>query len=59
MERILKTICKTDGPSLLGFITYEELNKSLEKENLSNENLEQAFIHILDEKIILVEKSRF
>ena len=39
-----------------GFITYEELNKSLGKRNLSNENLEQAFIHILDEKIILVEK---
>ena len=39
-----------------GFITYDELNKSLGKRNLSNENLEQAFIHILDEKIILVEK---
>ena len=39
-----------------GFITYEELNKSLGKRNLSPENLEQAFIHILDEKIILVEK---
>jgi len=39
-----------------GFITHEELNKSLGKRNLSNENLEQAFIHILDENIILVEK---
>ena len=39
-----------------GFITYEELNKSLGKRNLSPVNLEQAFIHILDEKIILVEK---
>ncbi len=39
-----------------GFITHEELNKSLGKRNLSNENLAQAFIHILDEKIILVEK---
>ena len=39
-----------------GFITYEELNKSLGKRNLSNENLEQAFIHILNENIILVEK---
>ncbi len=39
-----------------GFITHEELNKSLGKRNLSNENLEQAFIHILDEKVILVEK---
>ena len=39
-----------------GFITYEELNKSLGKRNLSSENLDQAFIHILDGKIILVEK---
>ena len=39
-----------------GFITHEELNKSLGKRNLSNLNLEQAFIHIFDEKIQLVEK---
>ena len=39
-----------------GFITYEELNKSLGKRNLSNENLSQAFIHILDDKVTLVEK---
>ena len=39
-----------------GFITYEELNKSLGKRNLSDENLAQAFIHILDESIALVEK---
>ncbi len=39
-----------------GFITHEELNKSLGKRNLSSDNLEQAFIHILNEKIILVEK---
>ena len=39
-----------------GFITYEELNKSLGKRNLSNENLSQAFMHILDGKIALVEK---
>ena len=39
-----------------GFITYEELNKSLGKRNLSTENLSQAFIHILDDKVILVEK---
>jgi len=39
-----------------GFITYEELNKSLGKRNLSPINLEQAFIHILDGKITLVEK---
>ena len=39
-----------------GFITHEELNKSLGKRNLSSENLSQAFIHILDESIVLVEK---
>ena len=39
-----------------GFITYEELSKSLGKRNLSGGNLDQAFIHILDEKITLVEK---
>ena len=39
-----------------GFITHEELNKSLGKRNLSSENLAQALIHILDESIILVEK---
>ena len=43
-----------------GFITYEELNKSLGKRNLSHTNLVQAFIHILDGKITLVEnKSDF
>jgi RNA polymerase primary sigma factor len=39
-----------------GFITFDELNKSLGKRNLSNENLEQAFIHILNESVTLVEK---
>ncbi len=39
-----------------GFITYDELSKSLGKRNLSDENLSQAFIHILDEGITLVEK---
>ena len=39
-----------------GFITFEELKKSLGKRNLSNQNLEQAFIHILDKKVTLVEK---
>ena len=39
-----------------GFITHDELNKSLGKRNLTDENLSQAFIHILDEGIILVEK---
>ena len=39
-----------------GFITYEELGKSLGKRNCTNENLERAFIILVDEKITLVEK---
>jgi len=39
-----------------GFITFDELNKSLGKRNLSYDNLEQAFMHILDESVALVEK---
>ena len=39
-----------------GFITFDELNKSLGKRNLSEENLEQAFLHILNECVALVGK---
>ncbi len=39
-----------------GFITHEELFKSLGKRNLSEENLSEAFLHILNEKIYLVEQ---
>ena len=39
-----------------GFITYEELGKSLGKRNSTHENLEKAFIVIVDEKITLVKK---
>ena len=39
-----------------GFITFEELGKSLGKRNSTNENLERAFIVLVDEKITLVEK---
>ena len=58
MERIItKSFARLMGRGVhRGFITYEELNKSLGKRNLSSENLEQAFIHIIDENIILVEK---
>ena len=58
MERIItKSFARLMGRGThRGFITYEELNKSLGKRNLSNENLGQAFIHILDESITLVEK---
>ncbi len=39
-----------------GFITYEELGKSLGKRNSTNENIERAFIILADGKITLVEK---
>ena len=58
MERIItKSFARLMGRGVhRGFITYEELNKSLGKRNLSSENLSEAFIHILDGKIALVEK---
>ena len=58
MERIItKSFARLMGRGThRGFITHEELNKSLGKRNLSQENLCQAFIHILDENITLVEK---
>ena len=58
MERIItKSFARLMGRGIhRGFITHEELNKSLGKRNLSGENLAQAFLHILDEKISLVEK---
>ena len=39
-----------------GFVTYDELGKSLGKRNSTTENVERAFIILLDEKITLVEK---
>ena len=39
-----------------GFITYEELGKSLGKRNGTDENIERACIILVDEKITLVEK---
>ena len=39
-----------------GFITYEELGKSLGKRNSTVDNIEKAFIILLDEKVTLVEK---
>jgi len=58
VERIItKSFARLLGRGVhRGFITYEELNKSLGKRNLSIENLDQAFVHILNESIVLVEK---
>jgi len=58
VERIItKSFARLMGRGVhRGFITHEELNKSLGKRNLSLNNLDQALIHILDDKITLVEK---
>ncbi len=58
MEKIItKSFARLMGRGIhRGFITHEELFKSLGKRNLSEENLSQAFIHILNEKIFLVEQ---
>ncbi len=39
-----------------GFITHEELSKSLGKRHLSQNNLETALLHIFDNLVSLVEK---
>ena len=39
-----------------GFITYEELRKSLGKRHFNQQNVENAFLHIFDNKICLVQK---
>ena len=39
-----------------GFVTYEELAKSLGKRHYSKENIEKAFLYIFDNKVCLVEK---
>ena len=39
-----------------GFITYEELRKSLGKRHFNQQNVENAFLHIFDSKICLVKK---
>ena len=39
-----------------GFVTYEELGKSLGKRNSTYENIEHAFLILVDFKVTLVEK---
>ena len=39
-----------------GFITYEELGKSLGKRHFTQQNLEITFLHMFDNKVCLVEK---
>ena len=59
MERIItKSFARLMGRGThRGFITHDELSKSLGKRNLSDENLAQAFIHILNENVLIFEVS--
>ena len=58
MERLITKSFKRllDKGIHRGFITYEELGKSLGKRHYSQENIEKAFLYIFDNKVSLVEK---
>ena len=58
MERLITKSFKRllDKGIQRGFITYEELSKSLGKRHLSQENIEKAILYIFDNKVSLVEK---
>jgi len=62
MENTFETLITKSFKRLLdkgihrGFITYEELTKSLGKRQCSQENIEKAFLYIFDNKVCLVEK---
>ena len=62
MENTFETLITKSFKRLLdkgihrGFITYEELTKSLGKRTYSQENIEKAFLYIFDNKVSLVEK---
>ena len=58
MERLITKSFKRllDKGIHRGFITHEELGKSLGKRHFTQENVEKAFLYIFDNKISLVEK---
>ena len=62
MENTFETLITKSFKRLLdkgihrGFITYEELTKSLGKRQYNQENIEKAFLYIFDNKVCLVEK---
>ena len=62
MENTFETLITKSFKRLLdkgvhrGFITYEELTKSLGKRQKNQENIEKAFLYIFDNKVCLVEK---
>jgi len=57
MDRIItKSYARLMGRGLhRGFVTYDELRKSMGKRCNTHQNLEQAFFHIFDNSIMLVE----
>ena len=57
MEKIItKSFARLMGRGLhRGFITYDELSKSMGKRCKTEQNLEQAIFHIFDNSIVLVE----
>ena len=57
MEKIItKSFSRLlDKATHRGFVTFDELSKSLGKRNFSLENIEKAFLHIFDLKICLVK----
>ena len=62
MENTFETLITKSFKRLLdkgihrGFITFEELTKSLGKRSYNQENIEKAFLYIFDNKVCLVEK---
>ena len=58
MERLITKSFKRllDKGVHRGFVTYEELGKSLGKRHFSQQNVESAFLHIFDNKVCLVQK---
>ena len=58
MEKLITKSFKRllDKGNHRGFITYEELAKSLGKRHFSHENIEKASLFIFDNKVCLVEK---
>ena len=58
MEKIItKSFSRLlDKATHRGFVTFDELSKSLGKRNFSRENIEKAFLHIFDLKVCLVKQ---
>ena len=58
MEKLITKSFKRllDKGNHRGFITYEELGKSLGKRHFNQDNVEKSFMYIFDDKICLVEK---